>query len=492
MHKTLTVFFLLICATTNAQILSSDRYSTSIFGSQLTQDIQYASAPQWVWPYWDVDLRLDVYEPVGDLNMKRPLIIFAHAGGFVNGSKNVDNMQAICDTFARKGFVTATIDYRKGFDPLDTESAERAVYRAVQDGKAAVRFFKENATLYNIDTNYVFFGGMSAGGFVSYHVAYLDKEAERPASTYGGGTVNDLGCLDCAGNSFAHSSQVKAVLNYWGATIDTLFMEAGDVPIMLMHGTQDPTVPYDSGFPFGLPTLPTTYGSKPIKNTCEALGIPYEIYINDMDIHMMDSSNNGTWDPSPNAFWGDTLLPFTTNFIYKLITPNTVKLSPDTVTVSVNDIADFEVSNEQGVSIYQWDFDGINIAALGSADSEIESFQFTTAGTYDIYVNEYNAILAEGDTLRFTVVVEESSASTMDDEWITDMYPNPATDKLVFKSKGELPFQLYFVNALGQLIETIEINQEEQAVDVAHLPRGFYNVQFIVSEHWSSAKLILE
>ena len=330
MRKISTLFFLLIGWSSFTQTLDANRYQESIFQSQITTNVQYGTAPQWVWPYWNVDLELDVFEPVGDLNTKKPMIIFAHAGGFINGSKDVDDMQAICDTFARKGFVTATIDYRKGFDPFDEESAERAVYRAVQDGKAAVRYFKENATTYNIDTNNVFIGGMSAGGFVAYHVAYLDQESERPASTYGGGTVNDLGCTDCAGNSFAHTSQVRAVLDFWGATIDTTFMQAGDVPIMMMHGTEDPTVPYNVGYPFGLSTLPTTYGSLPIKNQADAVGVPNTSYINGMDIHMMDGSNNGTWDPAPNDFWGDTLLPFTRDFIFDLIKPNTTKISPDT------------------------------------------------------------------------------------------------------------------------------------------------------------------
>ena len=126
-----------------SQDYNPNRYQESIFSSTLSiLDVKYGEAPQWVWPYWDVDLNLDVYMPSGDSNPNRPLIIFAHAGGFINGSKDVDDMVAICDSFARKGFVTASIYYRKGFDPLDGESAERAVYRGVQDGKAAIRYLK--------------------------------------------------------------------------------------------------------------------------------------------------------------------------------------------------------------------------------------------------------------------------------------------------------------------------------------------------------------
>ena len=163
--KKFTIILIGLVISTNmfAQDLNPNRYRESIFTDVLSiTDVKYGEAPQWIFPYWDVDLNLDVYVPDGDLNPKRPLIIFAHSGGFLIGSKDVDNMVAICDSFARKGYVTATIDYRKGFDPLDGESAERAVYRGIQDGKAAVRYFKENASLYDIDTNNVFFAGMSA------------------------------------------------------------------------------------------------------------------------------------------------------------------------------------------------------------------------------------------------------------------------------------------------------------------------------------------
>lgn len=454
------------------QSLDTNRYKTSLFTSAVITDVQYATSPQWVWPYWNVDLDMDIYEPVGDLNAKRPLIIFAHAGGFINGSKNVDNMQAICDTFARKGFVTATIDYRKGFDPLDTESAERAVYRAVQDGNAAVRFFKENYAAYNIDTNNVFIGGMSAGGFISYHVAYLDLESERPVSTYGGGTVNDLGCIDCAGNNFSPTSNVRAVLDFWGATIDTNFMQPGDEPIMMMHGTQDGTVPYNVGNPFGLFTLPLIYGSLPIKNQCDATGVPYEIYVNDMDIHMMDGSNNGTWDPVPNSFWGDTLLPFTTNFVFNLLKPNTVKISPDTVYLGLNDNYVFEVS-AQSTSEFIWDFDSLSIVEVVNSNASQIELEFVTPGTYEIDVIEFNDVLAAGNKQRFFAVVQDDVSINEIVGLELKLYPNPAANQINLES-SEWILDIQLVDMSGKILRTESVNSGFHQLDLADLESGFY------------------
>lgn len=67
-------------------------------------------------------------------------MIWAHPGGFLVGDKQADDMIALCDTFARRGYVTASIMYRLGFNPFDGQSAERAAYRANQDGRAAIRY----------------------------------------------------------------------------------------------------------------------------------------------------------------------------------------------------------------------------------------------------------------------------------------------------------------------------------------------------------------
>lgn len=57
--------------------------------------------------------------------------------------------------------------------------------RGVQDGRAAVRYFRKNAAIggntYRIDTNNIYFAGVSAGGFIALQLAYLDKASEIPS-----------------------------------------------------------------------------------------------------------------------------------------------------------------------------------------------------------------------------------------------------------------------------------------------------------------------
>jgi len=425
-----TIVIVLLVQTTLAQDYNPERYRKSIFTDILSiSNVKYGEAPQWVWPYWEVDLNLDVYLPDGDDNPKRPLIIFAHAGGFINGSKEVDNMVAICDSFARKGYVTASIDYRKGFDPLDAASAERAVYRAIQDGKAAVRYFKENASLYDIDPENIFFGGMSAGGFISLHVAYMDKESERPESTFGGGLVNDLECLDCAGNDFDQTSDVRAILDFWGGVNDTTILEEGNIPMMIMHGEHDPVVPYMFGHPFGLFTLPESFGAVPIIERAENVGIEYEIFTSTGDLHMLDGSDNGTFVEEPNSFWSDTLLPESERFLYEIIKPNTLKISPDTLFACGDLITTFKVDGGDA-SYYDWIYNEDEITTVFNENTELLTLNFEETGSYDITVVEYNDILAPGDTLVFHVEL-------LDDVIADFSYVNEMATIVLFTNESE-------------------------------------------------------
>ena len=105
---------------------------------------------------------MDLYLPNCDdptHTSRRPLIVFIHGGAFVAGDKNEANLQTMCKEFAKRGYVTATIDYRLGFISDDvahtcnfpnyscvfaTDSVEwyRSCYRSIQDGKGALRFFE--------------------------------------------------------------------------------------------------------------------------------------------------------------------------------------------------------------------------------------------------------------------------------------------------------------------------------------------------------------
>ena len=89
------------------------------------------------------ELLLDVFSPHNDTLKYRPLLIFIHGGGFQNNSKTGSYSSLICNGLAKRGYVTTSIDYRLGLGKSKSDTSYyEALYRAIQDAKAAVRFFR--------------------------------------------------------------------------------------------------------------------------------------------------------------------------------------------------------------------------------------------------------------------------------------------------------------------------------------------------------------
>jgi pimeloyl-ACP methyl ester carboxylesterase len=211
-------------------------------------------------------LLMDLIFPQGDTMKKRPLVVFIHGGGFQSNSRKGSYSAMVCQGFAKRGFVTATIDYRLGIENQKTEADyANALYRAQQDGRAAIRYLKKHAAQYGIDTNQVFLTGSSAGSKTAMAIAYMD-ESEFPA----GIDIQKWGSLEGTGGSEGFSSKVHGVMNAWGAMIDFNWIKKGDAPLFNTSGTMDKTVAFDSSFGYhGF-----KYGGYILYQHCLSLGIP--------------------------------------------------------------------------------------------------------------------------------------------------------------------------------------------------------------------------
>ena len=203
------------------------------------------------------ELKMDIYEPEVDDTEMRPVIILAFGGSFIFGQRN--DMRAYCEAFARKGYVAATIDYR--LYPLilglpDSLEMTDEVVKAVSDMKASIRHFRMDAATTNtfkIDPNNIFVGGLSAGAITALHTAYMDTEDDMPqyildAIDANGGIDGNTGSTE----NQTYSSSVTGVLNLSGGLQDAELIDAGQVPLASIHGTNDGTVPYDSGIANGI------------------------------------------------------------------------------------------------------------------------------------------------------------------------------------------------------------------------------------------------
>lgn len=257
---TLTVIFLL-----HYLVYAQTAFTSAILRNvDSLKNIQYGEAKNIEGKY--EKLFLDIYSPNNDTLKKRPLIVFIHGGGFVNGDKGSGYPLLFCKGFAQKGYVTASVNYRLGIaSPQNDTTYFEAMYRGVQDAKAAIRFFRKYADTYGIDTSLIFIMGGSAGSMIVLHLAYLNQN-EVPAYI----NTAELGTLEGESGNANYSSKVKAVINCWGAMVNYRWMNAGDLPVFNVHGNADKLVPFDSSFGFhGF-----RYGSKIIFERAQVLGIP--------------------------------------------------------------------------------------------------------------------------------------------------------------------------------------------------------------------------
>lgn len=210
--------------------------------------------------------QMDLYYPTGaTANRKYPLILFCHAGGFSGGNRF--NVMAICDRFADQGFAVAGIDYRVGYKKgkgdaaceTDSVSLNEAIYRASQDANAAFRYLVANAEKLNIDTNWIFIAGSSAGGSLALVDTYLNDSTAQIYYPY---IPPKLGGLQSSGNAYTNKYTIKGIVSMWGALsyadglIDAKYTS---VPTILFKGTEEGGIPDSVGHYRECQTLPVLY-----------------------------------------------------------------------------------------------------------------------------------------------------------------------------------------------------------------------------------------
>lgn len=379
-----------------AQNCSSLRYKQEVFNAvDITTGIVYGNAD----PYGIVssqDLTLDVYEPAGDTLSKRPVIVYAYGGAFLIGLTNQPPIPYYGDFYAKHGYVFVSISYRLGFNTALPGSPERAVYRAAQDLRAAERHLIQRASQYRIDTSKIILMGSSAGSITGFHSTYMEyAQAAAFATPIPVLDGENLGGVDSSGNNDFHNGYVEpfAIINQWGAVADTAWIDADErVPVVSFHGDGDNAVRYEYGYPFSYPVFPALYGSKPIHERLDNLGIHNEL-------HTLVGFGH---EPELLALdLRDTILQGSRDFVYPLLVPNTSAIS-GVANVCVGTAVTYSVGNTAG-SKYCWQINGNGTLVSNAGNSILVIWNDT--GTVSVTVKELNYIDAEGEEQSFETYV---------------------------------------------------------------------------------------
>lgn len=300
-------------ASTQAQ----ERYLDSLFSAVKShRNITYGKADQLLLPLFEnftakFNLTADIYQPENDIKGNRPCIIFAHGGSFLVGSKSDYSVVKYAKEMASRGYVVMSINYRMGYNALDRQSAQRAVYRGVQDMKAAIRYVKEHSVELGVDPDMVIAAGNSAGGIMSLHTAFFDDTDATSIEAF----YNEpyLDCLSCTGNDYLHNDVPFAIANLWGGIADTTFIKGiNKVPVISFHGDNDRTVFINENSPHNLPSLPTLQGSNMVMNRIHNLGIPNEYYI-------FQDKGHEPWGLFAETIYFDFIVESSAAFFHKII-----------------------------------------------------------------------------------------------------------------------------------------------------------------------------
>lgn len=218
----------------------------------------------------------DLYQPHNDDAKARPLIIWMHGGGFKYGSKTAKAVKTWSQSFARRGYVCASINYRlsKEHPLLHFDALLRASFYATQDAKRAVAYFSKNAARYHIDPNKIILGGNSAGGFMALDVAYTKNEDFGHMANIPDSTIKKAGLP---------YQPVYAVINCWGGIYNLEWLKNARTPIISVHGSKDGLVPITH-------KDAPLHGSLDIHHKADELHIPntlkiYEGYSHELQKH---------------------------------------------------------------------------------------------------------------------------------------------------------------------------------------------------------------
>jgi|GEM_PF-1005671 len=177
----------------------------------LTSDVWYGEGEEE--PGGAGTFYLDIYRPSNyPLPDKLPAIIYLHGG---NGNKEAQPAPSYCYEFARRGYVAIAVQYRVG-----------NVTTAAGDVANAIRWVRENAASYKVDTDRILVGGHSFGGVTSAEL-----------------TANQSNYFGAGEGSFAATLLCAAALNQF--PVNTSEISLGYPPIMIVHGLNDPIATVD-------------------------------------------------------------------------------------------------------------------------------------------------------------------------------------------------------------------------------------------------------
>ncbi len=537
MKKLNTLVLLVLALLSFQQVDAQDPFLDEMYDITVTNDITYgvnatALFLSVVGEAVPEELKMDVYEPVGDDNDARPLVIYLHTGNFlpqpqfcsIGGNRDDDTVVEIAERLAKRGYVVAVVDYRLGWNPAASSQQDRtfglinAAYRGVQDARTAVRYFKkeaaENSNPFKVDTDKITYFGQGTGGYISLAAATIDNYLDivlpkftvdfmgQPVpmviesingdifgTSYGVVTAPfdaalpfPLGDTLCYPNHVGYDSDVQLAVNLGGAMGDISWLDESDPPFISFHVPNDSLAPYEE---FTL-TVPTTcdlivevQGSYLVQQKANDLGL------NDVfDVENFRQDFRTYTDRADMVNDGyDGLFPF----VYPSFDQPTQCFEELTVTAPWEfwDAADFE-------NVFCDLQPTVNMHQVGLAGNPLMTEDQGMA-----YIDTIIGYFAP----RAYLALELGDASIVSTEDLAPasevkltLTPNPASQQVIFNTASDQPMEnirLFDIN--GRLVSShMNINANDFTLYRQNLSSGIYIAKVTVEAGVISRKVVFE
>ncbi len=463
-------------------------------------------------PVYMAKLLCDVYTPANDAETKRPLIILAHTGSYLppylngqpTGNKEDSTIKEIAKKFAMRGYVVAAINYRIGWNPATTiqeqatEQLIKATYRALQDTRRAIQYFRKNYTMYGIDTNRIAVGGQGTGGYIALAMATVSKKSDLESNPkflrsdatpmvnsdtlgdwLGNGGLIGYNLPTALTNKAGVSADFNIAFNYGGAMGDTAWMKSTSKPMVSVHCTRDPFAPYKTGNV----VVPTT----------KVTVIP-------------NASGGGDVIPKANTMGLNDFI--TKNYNYK----DAVSMRAMQVPGAVNHLFGLETAYPAEGSPWEWwdtavaantttwSYRGLPLPLADGAGRKASSDGLLTnpymsATRARMYCDSIVRFISPRLAVQFGYI-NSLSVNEINYNNKMSVYPNPATNN-IFVSMDRSVSSIDEVNILditGKLIINVAgVNASEKNIEINNLNKGIYLVNVLLSNGAkATSRLIVE
>ena len=196
----------------------------------------------------------DLYRPRLDISAL-PCVILFHPGAFIMGDKENRVIVYLAEQLAEAGYVVIAGNYNlidaneySLFTETPKDFVKGEIFSAFSDGKCLINHVINNAENLGVDSNKLFVGGFSAGGFIALNAFFGDN---REMEIYFESSLDEV--TTCSINDELVRKHIRGVFSVGGGVFDRSHIDKSDISrrdvpqVLVMQGGRDEIVPPGCG-----------------------------------------------------------------------------------------------------------------------------------------------------------------------------------------------------------------------------------------------------